>query len=174
MTALWGKGYSHFIIAKHLGLSTKEVRDQIGDLGLSEKQGRLPLPDEHAYWTMKLPEKREFERQMLAADQPSVPTGDGLPPAQVSLKPATPDLPSAASAPADDGAMAALWAKGYSHFIIAKHLGASTKLVRDRIEELGLPEKQGKLPLPEDHPYWTVALPEKREIERQLLAAEFP
>jgi hypothetical protein len=68
MTALWAKGYSHFIIAKHLGISTKQVRDDIEALGLSESQGKLDLPESHAYWSASLPEKREIERQLLAAE----------------------------------------------------------------------------------------------------------
>ena len=69
MITLWNKGYSHFIIAKHLSMSTKVVRDQIEELGLSEKQGKLDLPDDHAYWNATLPEKREIERQLLASEQ---------------------------------------------------------------------------------------------------------
>ena len=167
IVTLWAKGYSQFIIAKHLGLSTKFVRDEIEKLGLTEKPGALSLPDDHAYWTAALPEKRNIERQLLSEET-------DVPPAVASAADGKPKLPASSAAgsdvPIDEQAVTSLWDKGYSQFIIAKHLGLSTKLIRDKIEQLGLSEKQGKLDLPESHEYWNATLPQKRDIERLLLS----
>jgi len=161
---LWSMGFSQFIISKQVGMSTKEVRDYIEEKGQSENQGKLDLPEDHAYWNASLPEKRDIERQLLdmKCTKPVVTkTKKGM-----TLKEIL------AQTELDLDQMSALWTEGYSEFTIARHLGASTKEVRSQIEALGLTEKQGKLPLHDDSDYQAGTLAEKRELERQLLASK--
>lgn len=93
----------------------------------------------------------------------------GETPKEVSKEAPVELTPKAESPVTEEDPVLRLWFMGFSQFIISKQTGMSTKEVRDYIEEKGQSDNQGQIDLPATHAYWNASLPEKRNIERQML-----